>query len=331
MTFRFRICATAALLVAICAQADSFKVPYGFNGHSWGEPLQAFPGLRLWHANTVENSPGKSTDVRLNCQQAYFTGPQSPNGSTVGSTCASQISSFDQRIEGDGALALGEYYQQLDANPWADAGARPLTISYLYCAGTRGQYLPSPLHDHLQLCGARVIFLSDNLNQLAKRPESYLSNFDRIVRKLVADYGEPPGYELHGKITVQSLDESDDSAQVAAPSVRQEFMVYRWCGLLPGDQRLHPGCDASITLEFEANHGVGSVLFATAKVYDYAYARYVMGEHNNDLYALLFSRHLDHPMPRAEIHCTGTRICNAVHIKLDDATTSEFAQVTNRR
>ena len=310
----------AAVVVAPAAHADDYHVPYGFNGHAWNEPLQAFPGLIVWHANTAQNSAGKVTDLRINCQEDQSTG----------NTCTTDLTSFEQQIQGDGTFALGEYYQKVDSNPWADAGAKVLTISYLYCASERGEYLPNPLRDHLQMCGARIIFTSDTLGQLAKRPEGYRSNFDLVMRKMVAEYGEPPGYEIHGKITVQALDDSDDDAPRSGPPARPEYVVYRWCGLLPDGQQLHPSCPASITLEFESISGVGSVLFATPKVYDFAYARYQMGDQKNDLYALLFSKHLDHWMPRADVHCTGTRICNPGHANLSDKTVSQFAQVAGR-
>ncbi len=323
--------AALALFATGTAQAQ-FTPPYGLNGHMWGEPLKAFPGLMVWHANTAQNSPGKVTSLHINCQQlgAGPSGSMGPGSGSLQGICADDISTFTESPEGAGSFALGEYYQDVDANPWGDAGVQVTTISYLYCANSQGSYLPTPLRKNLQLCGSRVIFTSDTLAQLDKQPAGYRSNFDLLMRRLTRDYGQPPGYEVYGKVTVQGLDEPSSPATSTPTETKPKYVVYRWCGLLEASRELHPPCKASIVVEFDSVHGVGTVLYATSRVYDFAYARYVMGDQNNDLYTLLFSRHLDHPLPRVKPPCTGTRICSPVRGGLSSQDLGDFAQTAAR-
>ena len=88
----------AVLLVALCgpAMASDYQPPTGFNGHAWGDRLDASPGLKLWRANVAVNPHGKMVDFNIVAR---------PGGTW----------SIDQRVEGDGSFAVGEYYFNQDA------------------------------------------------------------------------------------------------------------------------------------------------------------------------------------------------------------------------
>ena len=301
----------ATLQFAPAAPASDYRVPTGFNGHEWGEAFAELPGIKLWHANTARGGQGLATDYQLHCIQ------------TTTSECDPVLSSTDQTIESAGSFALAEYYLNVDSNPWASSGVKLYTISYLYCASSRNDYVPSPIKKHLRLCGSRVIFKSDALAELAKRSEGFQSNFDRIVHRLIADYGEPPGYELHGKITIQSAT-GDDITSTATPD-KPEYVVYRWCGVPLPLRHVRPECNATVTLEFEATHGVGTVLLATPEVYDFAYAIHGVGDQNNDLYRLLYNHRLDQTEPRLVERCTGKRTCNPTHAQMTAREMRDFA------
>ncbi len=304
------------LLFAPVSHAADYRVPTGFNGHLWDEPFTALPGMKLWHANTARGTQGMATSFSVNCVQTGNLGGDF-------SECDTSLSTTSQQIEGEGSYALAEYYLNVDANPWASSGIRLLTISYLYCASAKSDYLPSAIKKTLKLCGSRVIFQSDTTAELQKRTEGYQSNFDRIVHRLIADYGEPPGYELHGKITIQSA--NGDEVSTTPERQKPEYVVYRWCGVSLPLRHVRPDCTATVTLEFEATHGFGTVLFATPPVYDYAYARWDVGDQKNDLYMLLYNHRLDVPEPRHVERCTGKRICNPTHSSMTAKELSAFA------
>jgi len=276
----------------------AFEPPTGFNDHNWGSPLAAFRGLTLWHANTAAGTRGRVTDFQLQCVQDPATGE----------TCSPRLSQVTQVVQGDGTYALGEYYFQKDRNPWVMQGVDLLTISYLFCANAKGQYLPAALKRSLELCGTRVLFRSEPAALLAGKDEDFQSNFDRLLRVLIGRFGAPPGYEPRVEVIIESLDEKEPSRRKEQKSVH-----YRWCGLDFSSKALRPTCTATVALSYDADRGEGSVLFATAPLYEYAFARYDLGDVGNDLYRMLGDRPLDEKPQRLTYECTGTRICGAGH------------------
>jgi hypothetical protein len=64
-----------------------------------------------------------------------------------------------------------------------------------------------------------------------------------------------------------------------------------------------------VTLSFEAATGEGMIVFATAPVYAFAYARHVTGDENNELYVLLEGSGVQTKFRRTVVECTGNRIC----------------------
>ncbi len=280
----------ALLLAVLCgpAAAAKYRPPTGFNGHQWGETLDTYKGLTLWRANTALNSKGKLEDFTLICQP--------------GSPCVK-----DERTAGEGSYALGEYYFNRDANPWVRQRIELFTVSYLFCARYVGDYLPRSLKKQMKLCGTRVLFRSDTTQQLASLGDHYRSNFDKVIQELIAEFGEPPGFERSARITIES-----DTQRVNPQDVpSSNYVRYRWCGLDRDERQLRPSCDATVTLVFDAARGEGTILYAAGPLYDYAYARYDTGDPHNDVYALLNGERLDQRPFYVKRECTGTLICGA--------------------
>jgi hypothetical protein len=284
---------------AFRARVPGFRVPpaQGIQRPRLGRALYGIAGHQVWHANKAQSD-----------QVNPVQGPFCP---TTGGCDTSRLWGVQQSLELPNTFALAEYYLNVDSNPWASSGARLYTISYLYCASEIGHDIPAPIRAHLHLCGARVIFLSEKPDQLAKQPSGYQSNFDRIVRRLIADYGEPPGHEVHGKITIQSL--NGDEVTATPADSRPAYVMYRWCPVLSDERR--PDCNATVTLEFEATLGEGTVLFATPELYDYANARHGIGDQKNDIYMLLYD-HVGQFQPRQRELCTGKRVCNPTEAQM---------------
>ena len=289
--------ALLALGPASLARADDYRPPDGFNGYTWGTVFGSFKGLELWHANTASGFIGKVTDFRLQCK---------PDPSDPSITCSPSASEVIQQVQGEGSHAVAEYYFDKDRNPWASRRIELYTISYLFCASTKGSSIPRPLKKHLKLCGARVMFRSDTLAQMAARDVGYESNYDRVLRALVAEHGEPPGYERRGRITVESETERFTTPEKQKP----QYARFRWCGVDDSMRQLRPGCEATVTLVFEGHSGLGTVLYATAPLYEFAYARHRMKDENNELYVMLSSRNLATPNRKEKFECTGSHLCS---------------------
>ena len=300
-----------ALALAAAAHADDYREPTGFNGHPWGQAFTEFRHLTLWHAGTAMDTPGKVEDFRLECV---------PDPANPSNTCSAALSRVYQQVQGEGSHALGEYYFHYDRNPWRDRGIEIATVSYLFCASGAGSSLPRPLRKNLKLCGARVVFRSDRPEELAKRPDGYESNYERLLHALVAQHGAPPGYELRGQITIET-----EEQRLAGPERRKpHYQLYRWCGLPESDRRLLPTCNATITLSFEETSGFGTLLYATGPVYAYAEARHGMKDENNDLYVLLHSARPEVPYRPVKHECTGSHLCNPTMTPMSARQLSEF-------
>ncbi len=302
--------------------ADEYHAPEAFNGHAWGELLSSFPGLTLLNANTAQGAKGKVVDSSSNCTQTQLPAAAMGrvNSGDTASTCLPTGLEVDQRVEGRGSFAIGEYYQKLDKNPWPRQGIQVSTITYLYCASASATTLPHPLQ--LSLCGGRITFMSDKISDLAKLGSDYKSNYDRVLRRLIDDYGPAPGYKpgRTASVIVEGVAGSKSAAQ-APPS---RYTMYRWCGTDEVSRALHPTCSATVTLAFDAVAGTGVILFATNPMYDYAYARNAMGDVANDLYTLLIARSLDRARAAQKETCTGTLICGSQHAKMSDKELREF-------
>lgn len=290
-----------AAVLAMPAQAADYRPPTGLNGHTWGKPFSAFKGLKLWHAQEAIQSFGKLMDPGITCTP-FFRQISATEPPQLVYTCQSSIQS-----EGDGSFAVAEYYFNQDRNPWFQQRVEVVTISYLFCARWQGEYAPKDVKKRLTLCGGRINFRSDTKQQLlARHDESYESNFDRIRRQLIAEYGAPAGFEQSGRITIESESERLTTPEKAVP----EFFQYRWCGVTESAPQLRPDCAATVTLVFDTASGDGTVLFATSPMYDYAYGRHEQGRPNDELYVLLNGRRPDEPQRYVPLKCTGTHICN---------------------
>jgi len=295
-------CSVVALIAvfAVPLQAAEYRAPTGFNSRTWGEPLSAFKGLTLWHAQEALLSFGKVMDPGIKCTPYFRTiSPMEPP--QLFYTCEANV-----QAEGDGSFAVAEYYFNQDRNPWFAQHIEVVTISYLFCASWQGEYPPKDLKKRLKLCGARINFRSDTQKQLAQRDENYTSNFDRILRQLIDEHGEPPGYEQRGRITIESETERLTTPTKPVP----DYLQYRWCGVNEFAPKLRPDCAATVTLVFDTGSGEGTVLYATSPMYEYAYARHEQGQQNDDLYVLLNGRRPDQMQRYEPLKCTGTHICN---------------------
>lgn len=291
------------LLIALLAlptftAAADFDAPTGFNGHEWGASLESFgPGLQLWSVKTALAAPGKMTDVAGD--------PESGEGA------------FD--FEGEGSHAMAEYLKPADRNPWALDRIQLLSNSYLFCYRSKGNTLPTDMRERLTLCGVRVKFTSDTEAQLLKRPGDYRSNYDRIMRRLVIDYGEPPGYEVKGTVIV----DDEDRPEAASPTVRN-FVHYRWCGMVDNDRELYPDCSATVSLAYDPVRGEGVILFAAHPLYAFAWAVHMSGDEGNEVYRMLSKKPLEEKSRRIRRQCTGTHVCQNVRRTMNDRQRSAY-------
>jgi hypothetical protein len=232
--------------------------PTGFAGHVWGELRSSFDRLpsqplgvgAAWMNPVV-------TDQRITC---------------IGICDTNQVLfSLWEKREGGGFYVLSEYAIEGQGFQYgSDDRVKFHPVIYQFCANwdaTKKE--PPPNFDLInRFCGVKLMFQSETRAQLAKLPAEFETNYDRVLGKLMARFGRPDGFMRRGTVVIETLE--GDSSNAAD----RKFRVYRWCPAF--DRRLHTSCTASVVLSLDPVTGVGTVLYSTPLLWEFAYAR----EHN---------------------------------------------------
>ena len=150
----------------------------------------------------------------------------------------------------------------------------------------------------------RLRFHSDTDEALLGRDDAYVSNLDRLMHRLIATHGVPPGYVVHGAVSVDVMD--GPASRRVRPTVH--FEHYRRCGVHLSSNVLHPDCRATVSPAFDSKAGSCTVLYATAPVYDFSHRVHAMGELNNELLRLMAELPLDQVYRRERDICSGSHI-----------------------
>jgi hypothetical protein len=272
-------CAIAALLVlgvGTTGSADKPKrlkyvPPSGFAGHNWGELRSNFERL---------------PDQPLGVGAAWMNPVLTEQRITCIGICDTNqmLLSLWEKHEGGGFYVLSEYAIEGQGFQYgSDDRVKFHPVIYQFCANWDStKKTPPPDFDAInQFCGMKFIFQSETRAQLATLPADYETTYDRVLERLVARFGRPDGFLRRGKVVIETLEgDSTNSAD-------RKFSVYRWCPAF--DRRLHTSCTASVGLSLDPATGVGTVLYSTPLLWEFAYAR----EHNfkgDKLFRVLHAR-----------------------------------------
>ena len=68
----------------------------------------------------------------------------------------------------------------------------------------------------------------------------------------------------------------------------RKFSIWRWCPAR--DNGLHTSCTASVVLSLDPATGVGTVLYSTPLLWEFAYARENYGFKGDKLFSMLHAR-----------------------------------------
>ena len=142
--------------------------------------------------------------------------------------------------------------------------------------------MPPKFDDINKFCGVRLMFQSDTREQLRKQPADYVTNYDRMLEKLLAKFGRPDNFVRRGQVVIETLEgNSNDPAE-------RKFSIWRWCPAR--DRGLHTICKASVVLSLDPTTGVGTVLYSTPLLWEFAYARENNGYKGDRLFKMLHAR-----------------------------------------
>lgn len=273
---RWSVLLASALCVLAPGIAGAKKLKYvppeGFAGYKWGDLRSTFDRLpaeplgvgAAWMNPVV-------TEQRFTC---------------IGTCDANQVLlSLWEKREGGGFYVLSEYAIEGQGFQYgSDDGVKFHPVVYQFCANWDStQKTPPPNFDAInKFCGMKFLFESENREQLAKLPADHVTHYERVLERLVARFGKPAGFIQRGRVVIETIEGDSSSA------ADRKFSVYRWCPAF--DRRLHTSCTASVVLSMDPVTGVGTLLYSTPLLWEFAYARQNNGFKGDRLFRMLHAR-----------------------------------------
>jgi hypothetical protein len=279
------------LYVPFAAAADAkpkrvkYVAPEGFAGHPWGELRTAFDRL--------PNEPigvGAAWMKPLEKENTFTCIPSSsPNvggGVTEGCDFQATLLRLRKSFEGGGYYILSEFAIDGQGFRFGEETDSIVLhpVVYQFCANW-SQYKKEvpPNFDALnKFCGVRFMFQSETREELKKVAANYVTNYDRMLEKLVAKFGRPDGFLRRGRVLIETIEgDSGDAAD-------RKFSIWRWCPA--HGNGLHTDCKASVVLSLDPTTGVGTVLYSTPLLWEFAYARENYGYKGDRLFRMLHAK-----------------------------------------
>ena len=263
-----------------------FHPPKSFMGYRWGTPVDAIPNLKLLHPGGVAVAAdyrGKVLDVQINnCGPGEDAAP-----------CDIQ-----QTIMGAGSYVIATYYRDYEPrHPYPGVNVK-LALFY-FCARTSGNAVTPHVRKRLKLCGGDILFTSDA--PAVREQDAALTDYEKVVSKLNAIYGRHDGFRFRGLITV-----TDEQGRRYTFPRERTYEPLTWCR--KSQRALYPSCEATISLHFDREEGLGRVLYATSAMHRMAEALNELSEDNVPLYERINGFEIGRYKSRRRI-CTGTHLC----------------------
>jgi len=284
------ICLLLVMGVAHASESGKrvkYEPPEGFAGHKWGDQRSSFerlPEAPMGVAAAWMRTQQKQTD--FHCVPNVSIGQQQSGAQDF---CNFQETLLRLRTEftGGGVYVLSEY--AIDGQGFkfgeGDAGVVLHPVVYQFCAnwtGNRKKGAPPNFDELNKFCGMRFMFQSESREELRKLPSDHVTTYDRVLEKLLAKYGRPEGFKKRGKVVIETLEgESSDPAD-------RKFSIWRWCP--SGGKSIRTMCKSSVVLAMDPVTGVGTVLYSTPELWEFAWAREHYGFEGDKLYRILNGR-----------------------------------------
>jgi hypothetical protein len=282
--------AASLLAVTLAATAAGKKVKYvpptGFAGKTWGELRSTFTRLPAEPLGV-----GAGFIIPVEKQATFSCVPAHPTGNVSGAVggCDFQATllTIRRQYEGGGFYVMSEYSIPDQGFRMGDErdGVTLHPVVYQFCANWRDSLKnkkPPPDFDSInKFCGVRLQFQSESRAELAKLPADHVTVYDRMLNLLIDKYGSPRGLLRRGQVVIET--EEGDSVE----ATERKFSIYRWCPAVGNG--LHTECEASVVLTINPTTGLGTLLYSTPSLWEYAYARDT-NKRGDQLYRVLHAR-----------------------------------------
>lgn len=268
-----------------------YVAPDGFAGYKWGDLRSAFDRLP-----DTPIGVGAAWMRQKEKPQDFVCVPTAPppgaqiTGAVGGCDFQATLLRLRQNFDGTGGTyVLSEYAIEGQGFRSGDeqTGVVLHPVVYQFCAnwggGVKKRGDMPPNFDALnKFCGVRLMFQSETREELKKLPADAVTNYDRVLEMLLGKFGRPKGFLRRGRVLIETLEgDSSDASD-------RKFSIWRWCPAT--DDGFHTSCPASVTLTLDPATGVGTVLYATPLLWEYAYARENYGFKGDRLFKMLHAR-----------------------------------------
>jgi hypothetical protein len=265
-----------------------YAPPDGFAGHAWGDLRSSFDKLPAEPAAVR----GAWTRGFLQPLELVCTGKSVQRCTVEDFTRAERTRMRD----GDGFHLLSEYLIEAQGFKFPGTGVVLHPIVYQFCANWHSMRnkVPKNFDEINKFCGMRMLFDTESTSELRELPGDHVTRYDLVLAELISRYGKPANFSWRGRVTIESV----DGPASFVPSDDRKFSTWRWCPA-PRDG-LMTRCDASIVLSIDPDIGRGIVLFSTAALWEYAYARESGSGTPDPLYTLMHALSFKHRAEQAK-------------------------------
>jgi hypothetical protein len=207
------------------------------------------------------------------------------NGAVPACDYDKTLLTLHREYDGGGFYVLSEYSIEGQGFREGDEkdGVVFYPVVYQFCANWHDvkREVPPKFDDINEFCGVKLTFQSDTREQLRKQPAEYVTNYDRVLDKLLAKFGKPDNFVRRGQVVIETVEGEADRPD-------RTFSIWRWCPAR--DRALRTTCKASVVLSVDLNTGIGTVLYSTPLLWEFAYARENFGYKGDRLFKILHAR-----------------------------------------
>ena len=266
-------------------QHVKYVPPEGFAGHAWGELRTGFTRLP-----EVPLGVGAAFMMPVEKQAIWHCIEMPPPGPIMNGPvppCDYQktLDTLHRDYEGGGFYVLSEYSIEGQGFRYGDEadGVVLHPIVYQFCANWHEtkREVPPKFDEINKFCGVKLMFESDTRQELRTKAAEYVTNYDRVLDKLLAKFGKPDNFVRRGQVVIETVEGEADRPD-------RTFSIWRWCPAR--DRALRTTCKASVVLSVDLNTGIGTVLYSTPLLWEFAYARENFGYKGDRLFKILHAR-----------------------------------------